>query len=121
MDMVCDSLLCIIQFKFRSSFSITMLRVLETSEMSSSSCLNVGMFSCTVSKVRAPSKSALASVGSDTCSGGVVRTHSFTRKGMRDWFLVIQIAKPTSKHFSMKTQLSGKSQSIRYGGNQSYK
>ena len=43
MDMVCDCLLCIIQFKFRSSFS--MLRVLETSRMSSYSCLNVGMFS----------------------------------------------------------------------------
>ena len=89
MDMVCNSRLCIIQFKFRSSFSITVLRVLETSEMSSPSSLNVGMFSCTVSKVRGPSKSALTCVGSDTCSGGVIRTHLFSRKGMRNWFLLI--------------------------------
>ena len=43
MDMVCDALLCIIQFKLRSSFSITMLPVVVTSRMSSSSCLNVGI------------------------------------------------------------------------------
>ena len=30
MDMVCDCLLCIVQFKFGSSLCITMLRVLET-------------------------------------------------------------------------------------------
>ena len=45
MDMVCDALLCIIQFKFRRSFSMTMLPVVVTSRMSSSSCLNVGMLS----------------------------------------------------------------------------
>ena len=72
--------------------------------MSSLSSLNVRMFSSTVSKVRGPSKSALTCIGSHTCSGGVVRTHSFSGKGMRNWFLVISIAKLTSKHFSKKTQ-----------------
>ena len=89
MDMVCDCLLCIIQFKFRSSFSITMLRVFETSRMSSPSARNVGMFSCPVSKVRGPSNSAVTCVGSNTCFGGVVRTHFFSGKRMRNWFLVI--------------------------------
>ena len=43
MDMVCDALLCIIQFKLRRSFSMTMFPVVVTSRMSSSSCLIVGI------------------------------------------------------------------------------
>ena len=48
-------------------------------------------------------------------------THFFSGKGVKNWFQVISIGQPTSKHFSMRTQLSRKSQSIRYGGKQSYK